>query len=380
MVTLYLIALIPLVTGGILFLKSRNFSWQEWLIVSLVGFGIAGLFHLAVNSSMTSDTETWSGEITSAVFYPKWIEEYQERHSKTYYTGSGENRKSHTKVWYTTEHRTHSEHWTAFTSLDVSHSISEEEFNHIRSKFKDLTVSTPFKPGFDGGDRNIYTSYNKTGYVFPVTTKRTFENRVKASPSLFRFPEVPENIPVFCYPNNGDWRRSDRLVGIACKKFSIREFDVLNAELGPKKKVNVIIVGYPKGTTNQDAEWLKSKWMGGKKNDLVICYGGDNNGKAEWASVFGWTEEELVKKNLETLFINNVVGDNLLPEIRTEIIKNYTIKDWSKFDYLSVEPPVWVYYLYLVIIILMEGALIFFFLQNDEWNRSSYPFQHRRRW
>jgi len=41
---------------------------------------------------------------------------------------------------------------------------------------------------------------NKTGWIQPVTKWVSFENRIKAAPSVFSFVAVPTNINVFSYP------------------------------------------------------------------------------------------------------------------------------------------------------------------------------------
>jgi len=362
MLFLYLIALIPIITGGILHFRYKEFSLVEWMIVGGTGFVLAGIFHSILLYSMTDDVETWSGEITCATHYPRWVEEYQEEHTSTS-TDSNGNTTTHT--YYTTEHRTHEQYWKAYTSLNTSHSISVDEFNDIKIKFNDLAIERVYKSGFVSGDHNIYTTHNKTHYVFPATCRKAFENKVKAAPSLFSFPEVPKYVHVFNYPDNFNWRQSDRLLGTARQKFDILKFDQLNADLGPQKHVNMIIVGFPSNSSNQDAEWQRAKWAGGKKNDLVVCYGGDNNGKAGWCTVFGWTEEELVKRNLETMFITRILGNDLFPDIKKEVVSHYIIKDWTKFDYLSIEPPTWAYWVYILIVTIIEGGIIFITFNND---------------
>ena len=52
---------------------------------------------------------------------------------------------------------------------------------------------------------------------------------------------------------------------------SARKWDELNARLGPSKQVNLIIVRLK---MPQEARDLEAKWVGGKKNDLVLTYDG----------------------------------------------------------------------------------------------------------
>jgi hypothetical protein len=371
----YICALIPVAIGAYLFLQDVEVVWWEWILSSAAAFLLAGVMHMGVISGMTSDVETWSGQIVKVSHHPRWVEEYEESHTRT--VGSGED--AHTETYYTTEHETHDEHWVATRDFgsDINESnISHSDFNEIGKKFggkifTDGTQSTShFGGSFDGGDRNIYSINNVTGYMEPVTMTQTFENRIKASPSVFSFSKVPTNINVYPWPDNPDWRHSDRLMGTANVLINHYKWDCLNTSLGPTKKVNLIMVGF--GNNGPDyGHWQQSKWIGGKKNDLVITFGGATLTKpAQWAYVFGWTENELVKKNIESLLMENPVNDNLIPLIDKEVRNHYTKKDWHKFDYISITPPGWSYGVYFMLMILTQGGLYYYFHINEYSKRS----------
>ena len=61
----YIIALIPVVIGMLLFFYDKNITLIEWIVGSIVAFVVAGTFHFLVIRGMTSDVETWSGYITN---------------------------------------------------------------------------------------------------------------------------------------------------------------------------------------------------------------------------------------------------------------------------------------------------------------------------
>ena len=62
----YLMAVIPLLVGGVIWIFSRKVNWIEWAIGSACAFALAGIFHLIAIHGMTGDTETWSGQIVHA--------------------------------------------------------------------------------------------------------------------------------------------------------------------------------------------------------------------------------------------------------------------------------------------------------------------------
>jgi len=361
----YLVACIPPVIGAVLWVKTREVVWWEWLGSAALGFIVAGIIHALVMFGMTSDVETWSGKISYAVHYPRWVEEYTKTHTRT--VGSGKNAR--TETYTTIEHRTHPEHWVAFLgfgSAEEEREISREFFSEIVKSFGgQVDTISGRRPGFDGGDRNDYHAKNRTGYIYPVTTTKTFENRVKCAPSVFSYVEVPENSPVYDWPENEDWRHSNRLLGSAKNGVTLYEWDCMNTRLGASKKVNVILIGFGERDASV-AQLQEAKWIGGKKNDLVLCYGGSNE-KPSWAVVFGWTEREIVKRNLEAILLENPVNNDLIPKIEAEIRANYVIKDWSKFDYIDVTPPWWgIIVLIVVMAVLQVGFMVWAFRNGED--------------
>lgn len=383
---LYLIALVPIIIGGILWYFDKKVTWSEWLIGSASALALALIFNLialGIIHSRTSDIQTISGQITHARHYSAWREYYEEAIYRTeYYTVTVTNpngKGSHTErrsrqVFDHWEPRTrwHNEYWQCFSDINTTYDISEDKFNYFVNKYKKLDSVPGIRHTFNHnshmieGDPNDYvTDKSKTQWIEPCTKTAYFENKIKATPNLFQFVKVPTNIQVYPWPENPNWNRSDRLIGTASILIDNLKFDQMNSILGPLKKVNVIIIGF--GNKDESyAEYQQAKYIGGKKNDLVVCFGGGSRLKgADWVKVFGWTESELVKRNLETIFLTNPINDDILPIITKEIKLNYKIKDWHKFDYIVVRPPDWIYPLFLVILFLIQSGLYIYFHLND---------------
>jgi hypothetical protein len=366
---LYTLALAPLFIGAILFVKYKQVVWWEWLLGSGISFLVAGVFHFVALKTELHDTETWSGQIERAVHYPFWVERYEIEHDI-------KDAKGNVTGHYTTTHyRDHDEYWEAETTLHTSFYIDESFYSQICMKFRTKggklhETEDGSKSGFHSGDKNIYPAYNRSSFVYPVTTTRSWDNRVKAAATVFNFAKVPTNIAVFPYPENRDVLASDRLKGTAANAVNLFKFDQMNARLGPYKKVNVILCGF--GDQGPEiAQWQRAKWFGGKKNDLVLCYGGSEV-KPSWAVVFGWTDAELVKKNLETILLENPVNDAILPLVEQEVGVNYRIKDWSKFDYITIYPPKWCYIAFIIVMIGVQISYYVFAFGNEysKWGKS----------
>jgi hypothetical protein len=381
-------AALPMLIRLGIWLKSSRVTWWEWLVGTVCAYLVAVIIHVTAFYSQVGDTETWSGRVLSATYQPEWVEEYQVAIYKTVtHTGAkGNTYTTEEFSHYETRYRTHEEEWwvdcnygTENGKIDISHQKYDEVAQIFGNSIKKVSG---YRPGYYSGDKYNYEAESETGELIPVTKSKTFENRIKCSKTLFSFIEVPKEIKVFPYPDNSNPFSSGRLLGGACGKIDIYKFDQMNAELGPKKLVNIIIVGFDKSTDSSIGQYQQAKWINGKKNDLVICYGtGDN--LPNWVFCFGWTESELVKRNLETIFLDHKINNDLIPLIKEEVIKNYTIKDWSKFDYISVEPPTWTYWLYIFLMILTQ-VLFWIWANQNEFDKNgkrmsySIPFNRIR--
>ena len=384
MILFYLFAFIPIIIGLVLWLKSKTILWQEWLIGCGAAFMVSMVMHMIAVIGMTDDIETWSGRITLAKQFSAWREYYEEAiyrteyytETESYYDSDG-NRHTRTvqKSRRVFDHweprkRWHDEYFRMYSDIDTTYSIDKNEYLYLVSVFSNQMSVLGDRTTFEhnskmiDGDRYDYESRPVSGYVYPVTRLMHFENRIKAAPTVFSFMKVPSNIPVFNWPENPNFRKSDRLVGDAKNKINILKWDQMNAVLGPIKQVNVIMVGF----TNQSSimfDYQQAKWIGGKKNDIVLCYGENSLGMEDWVRVFSWSEREDCKRNLESILLENPIDDNIIPLIQKEILTNFERKDWHKFDYISIDPPTWAFPVYFMLMILTQVGLYIFFHKNE---------------
>jgi hypothetical protein len=363
----YLIALVPSIIGLVLFLTSDKVNWKEWVGITASAFVVSGFMHSMVILDMTGDEEFWSGKIVSVKHCPAWTEEYKKTHTRTVDDGDG---KSHTETYTTTEHDYHREYWECVSDYGMKQTdirIDLHKYNEIVRNFGggvDETGKQEYNHGGkrDAGDDRYYLTRNKTHFMYATNEKFHFENRVRSCPSTFSFLKVPTNIPVFHYPEYKDVWQSNRLIGRAKTDFNIGDFDKLNSRLGANKKANVILVGFDE-QDESIAEYQKAEFIGGKKNDLVICYG-YIGGKLSWVNVFGWTEQEIVKENIRSIMMKTQFKD-LIPAIEKEIILNYELVNWSKFDYLKVQPKMIHFAWLMLLMIVTQSGLWWWVLSND---------------
>lgn len=373
---LYFIALLPMAVGGYLWVTDYKVNLLEWLLGSVIGIFIAGGFHYFAFYQMVSDWQTLSGHVTETFYSPRWVERSTVvRQRGNHYVTE-------------TEHQTHPEYWEACLELGsalpsrliepansktdkkaptfshiASVRIAKTEYQQIAKEFGKIEKRRGTKSNYYSGDPYIYIAVNKKNVCIPVTQQKLFYNRIKAAPSLFSYRQISDTISVFPYPENKNLLASDRLLGTAGEMLNIRLWDEMNSRLGPNSKVNVILVGFG-NQPSSIAHDQEAKWIGGKKNDLVLCYGGINPHHAAWSYVFGWTEENIVKRNLETLLLTQPIDKNMIPLIEAEIVQNYQIKKWSKFDYITITLPWWTYLSLFLTMVVYTTAYGFWIHRN----------------
>lgn len=371
MIFLYVIATAFILIGGIAWIVFNSITWQEWAIGAGVAMLSALIFHGVASLGLTHDIEMWRGQVTQVVFYPRWVEEYEEMHTREYQCGTDSkgNPEYCTEIYYTTEYRTHYEHWEAETNINMTRSINEPQYYQMGSILggKEITEKV-YKSGFYSGDHNIYYFKNTSGAIIPASDIKSWSNRLKAAPSIYDFPEVSKEQAksLFSWPESRGWQNSGTLLGNSGGITQI-EWDKIAAKLGPVKQANIIFVGFPPSTSQSIAVWQQAYWSGGKKNDVVIC-AGMNGQKAEWVYSFGWSNNAEVWAQLNDLFLHSNVNNDILPEMYKIILKYYDRKEWADFKHISISPPRWSYIAFPIILVLTQSMLYIYF-QLNEFNK-----------
>lgn len=377
----YLCAFLPMIVGGILLAANDRYTWQEWILSTVLSFGIAGGCHALAWSGMTGDEETWSGQVTSVQYQPPWTERYEEAVYKTVTDSKGNTSTEFSH--YETRYAHHSEEWTAHSNIG-DFGLNQAHYNQLVGVFGGHTKavrgdrSGSHGGSMSSGDENDYLTVNETGHIEPVAKSVRFENRVKASPSVFSYRALSEaekgRLPA--YPATTNPWQTGRSMNSGIPP---ADWDELNAVLGPTKFVNLIIV---RMSSADESRNLEAAWVGGKKNDLVLTYGDG------WARVFGWTDSSLVKRNLEGLLAEHKVDRGIIPAIKAEVVANYRKTDWHKFDYLDLQPRP-LHYVLMIVAQVVIGTLSFWFCLANQWTKAgprvfgysmAYPTFHRRRW
>lgn len=222
----------------------------------------------------------------------------------------------------------------------------------------------------------------------PTSITHGYDNYVKASPgSLFRHQGIAEkyasSLPK--YPQNVyDYYRLNRIVtsGVTLgdKDLWNSDLSAMNARLGAKKQVNMIVVL----TRDKPIEWfsaLEQSWIGGKKNDVVLVVSLDAQMKQQWAQVMAWTSNEYFKVKLrdDIMRLESFDRTSVMRTLELDVNAHFVRKPMKEFEYLksSITPTPMQWIITLIIAIALSVGVSVYFHNQDVFNEAVHRMAHR---
>lgn len=369
--------LIPAATAALLYwrFQSRIALWELAVLVLVPSVLVVGSKFL-VEVGMTSDTEFWGGWVTDAEHYEDWNERVSCSHprmvSETYTTTDSKGRTvTRTRMvqrgWlHPYDVNYHPEYWQLRASTRDTERIGRADYLRLSKRFggqKFVDLHRSYHT--NDGDKYVTTWPGDEATLEAFTARKSYENRVAVSDSVFNFPEVdPKDFGLFDYPPVAGGRQRC-LLGHA-DAAAARKLDLINARLGAKKQVRCFVLVFS-GQPLQAGVDQESHWKGGNKNELVTCVGVDKAGAVSWAYVFSWSESETLKVEARNFLVGQDRLDlgAYLDWLRPEIDKRFVRKPFADFSYLTVSPPGWAVFLVYLLTALACGGLGAFVVLND---------------
>ena len=361
---LFLLLLVPVVIGlaGFIFSAIKNdrryvISLREFLTLLAVVFLVIGLGYIMAKYSSTLDQEIWNGRVAL-----KRQEKVSCEHSypcNPHPCGCDDKGNCST-CWDTCYEHSYDWDWALYTT------------NNERVRIQRIDRRGTREP----------PRFTKTKTGDPTALTHRFTNYIKANPwSILRregltekFKELipPYPIRIFDYHYlNRFLTPKDKMSADVARAWN-QDLMELNADLGKKKEVNIIIVAVPTADSSY-LHALEEAWIGGKKNDLVMIFGIPNYPKIDWVRVMSWTSAEELKVALRDKIqeVGNI-------EKRTEIIAiakqrietQFVRRKMADFEYLmaGVRPPTWALILLFILGSVVSGGLTYFFWKEDPFN------------
>jgi hypothetical protein len=111
----------------------------------------------------------------------------------------------------------------------------------------------------------------------------------------------------------------------------------------------------------------KDYWINGNKNEVVICIDvNKKTGEINWVYPFSWTENKRIAVDLREDISNlKTLNFTSLYKVVEESTKTFKYRDFSKFDYLSLDATtgeIWVVY---ILTILATIRTLFYGYRNQ---------------
>lgn len=368
MVFLVLFLLPALIGLGLLIFGKHRFSLLEFGVQMLAQLIVAGLCVWAIFHANTTDINAINGRVTDK----KRVEVSCSHHHCCRWCTS---RSCDSKGRCSTS--TYCCGWCDDHPFDV-------DWNVYTNVGKTVDINRLSRQGLEEPPR-----WTKVYKGEPVSFEERYTNYIKASPnSLFRreadyskFKGLPE------YPGNFyDYYKLDRivLVGVQMPEGAQAwdlQLDEINADLGRAKQANIVVV-FVKGQTEEYFYALERKWIGGKKNDIVIVTGVDDQLKPLWQNTMGWTKNEMVKVKLrdDILAMDRISLDTFMPMAKEAVLRYYERKPMKDFEYLKASitptPKGWVFS--LLIGFVVACGLGWYFYHYDPFESGMSEDQKQR--
>ena len=357
---IWFLLIIPFISAVFLVYKYHHkVTWWEYLILFGGAIFLIAITKFIGEKSLTNATEFWGDLVQRVEHHEEYVIQRHKICERDVPDGkdSDGNPKTRTEEYNCPYLERHPENWKAIT-------VSGWEFSISKAKYLELMNRFGAQPTFRNMDRrgdlefrdklikdgNMYygTWKGESEKSYAVSKTNTYENKVQASNSVFNFRKIKkeeaEQNGLFDYPKIKDWRIPTVLGGKGIENISEVEdrFHFLNGNLGPKKQLRVWVLLF-KNKPLSTALSQEAYWIGGQKNEFVVCIGVDDSLEVQWCYPFSWTEVHELKINTRNFVIDQKKLDliSLSEYLYSELGKKWKRKEFKDFDYLTVEPPLW---------------------------------------
>jgi hypothetical protein len=386
--------LIPLVCCIFAYIIWRkHFLWWELTLPTSIVWLFILVTKLSVEQSLLTDIEYRGGLIVEARYYEYWDTWVNKTCSRTYAcgtytTGTGSNKTTHTR--YCTEYydcsycSRNDPNWVAYDNQGHSWNITKEEYNRLKKQwnstpeFVELNRNINYKYGC-GNDGDMY-KIKWDGNILSSessTWTTTYENHVQVSKSHFDLRDVSEEeakkFKLYEYPKISNYKQKN-ILGLDSMNFistnyklgAYKQFEYLNGLYGPKRKMRIYVLLF-NDKPYDIAIKQKNYWKGGNKNEIIICIDVDKNtGKINWVYPFSWGENKRITVDLREDIMNlKYLNFTSLYHIIDKSTENFKYRDFSQFNYLSVDIPNWIIIIIYIITTLITFGMLYYGYINE---------------
>ena len=358
--------LIVAVTLAVSIFMKRNFKLVA--VIALGGLILTSAITGIDYFIQTHDTEVWSGSVIDWKHKEEWTEWIPP---VTTCSTDSEGRQSCTTIPGYFKHHPAENHIKT----------SDSGWIYV-SKAPDGKKFTDKWPN----DDKVLREYWKEGS--PTASVHSYVNKVNASYSIYRH----EDVSIEDYPNLPDYPNKvrdkfhvDRIIGVVPnKEEAIEALAAQNTRLNefipdPEKEgkmrswkqVNMIFVNVGKDENMLSGYALQDLWRNGSKNDFIVTFSMNEDGKLNWAYPFSWSEVELLKLEVRDYMMDLEQVEDfvvVVDEVAKLVEDKFERKEFADFNYLQIEVSSGAN-IFIWFVNLMLGGLYFYmvFVSRIDW-------------
>ncbi|HED33114.1 MAG TPA: hypothetical protein ENJ08_02705 [Gammaproteobacteria bacterium] len=337
----FLILFIPIVWLLISrYLLRNTITIAEMLLGIVLVTGAAGTLYYLTLNAMKLDYELWNGQIEKKEKRKVSCSHSYEcncRSSSTGGTSSCSTCYEHDYDWS----------WILHTSAGRIY------INRIDSR----GLETP-------------PNWEKAYVSEPVSLVKEYTNYIKAVPSaLYDNPEFKTDqaydgfLPQYPLDLQTEYSfQHVRAYGVEVD--DLPEWNRLMAEtlkvIGPEKQVNVIVLIVNARADSYMAS-LETRWLKGKKNDVIVVIGSSQYPEMDWVEVMSWSPSRAFKEGLKeaVMRVDKLTAKGIVPVIETHIRASYERMQMADYNYLEDEISVPQDIFWWLLGILTIGPMLF---------------------
>ena len=356
----------------LLFFFRKETTWWEYILLivpSILVFFITKLVMVSVN---TSDVEYLGDYITKVRHYDEWDEWIHRRCTRTYKSG----KTTVTQTYDCSYRKYHPERWSYFDQDGNEHWLFyKEEYDLIRKRFKTPEHFIDMKRKYYriDGDAQEYLWNGTESTIYTVTHENSYVNKIQASRSVFNFTKITdeeaETLGLYKYPEIVNYDQTP----ILSKNFSVstkQEYAIryINGFYGKKYQFRIYFLLFPYENGIEISELQRSYWVGGNKNELIVCLGMKDSTHIGWCNAFSWCDSPKLELKTEQYFNEK---DSLDLIAYSDTLKHLLLngewerKEFEDFNYIKPELTSTQYIIMLIILLLYNIGISIFIILND---------------
>lgn len=224
----------------------------------------------------------------------------------------------------------------------------------------------------------------------PVALEESYINYIKGSPSSIFNKQSLEfakryEVSIPQYPTVYDYHKANRVIPVGLNLDNLAawndDLSIALKKLGPAKQSNVVII-IAKDKSVEYAEAVNAKWLGGKKNDVLIIMSVDNDKNISWVRVFGLTKTTSIKTYLRNDLQDMKVLDRekTIQIISDNVMKYYDRKSMEDFKYLmsNIEISGLAFFLIFLLSVVSSAFLSWIFAHHVDFSFKNLFVKNRR--